>query len=61
MERNIVGVANLPEHGKFQVFLDCGHKMIGDHSVDRVTDYFEPTDVEPIICYQCLLPPIGWR
>jgi len=49
MERKIEGMANLPEHGKFQVFLECGHKIIADHSVDSIDNYSEP-----IVCYQCL-------
>jgi len=49
MERNIEGFANLPEHGKFQVFLECGHKIIADHSVDSIGNYSES-----IVCYQCL-------
>ena len=35
MKREVKGRASLPLFGKFMVFLECGHKLVCDWSVDR--------------------------
>lgn len=49
--QKVVGVANLPEHGKFRVFLECGHSMLYDHTVDAVSEYTHPN--LDLICFEC--------
>lgn len=48
--REIVGVENIPEHGKFRVLLKCGHSILYDHSVDFASEYFQP---QQLICREC--------
>jgi len=49
--RKIVGMANLPEFNKYWIMLECGHKILYDHSVDSIEEY-NTGDV--LICYECL-------
>jgi hypothetical protein len=48
--KKVVGVANLPEFGKFRVYLECGHSCLYDHTVDAVEEYMRPLD---LICFIC--------
>ena len=45
----IAGLANLPHVNKFVVILDCGHKILYDHSVDDIEEYKEGD----LSCYEC--------
>jgi len=51
MERKVEGMANIPEHGKFAILLECGHYMVSDHSVESPSDYMPN---KTLICYDCL-------
>lgn len=49
--RKVVGVANIPEFQKFRVYLECGHSILYDHTVDAVSEYTVP-NLE-LFCYEC--------
>ena len=48
--QKIVGAANLPEFNKFRIYLECGHSILYDHSVDFIDEYFGDKN---LICYKC--------
>jgi len=53
-QQQITGIANLPKFGKFRVYLECGHSILYDHSVDAVVEYFPSNKKSKIlICYKC--------
>jgi hypothetical protein len=54
MTQLVVGVANLPEFGKFRVYLECGHIILYDHTVDAVSEYTVLHDPPlRLICFFC--------
>lgn len=52
--RKVVGVANLPQFGKFIVYLECGHSILYDHTVDDVGEYTNVCRYDlKLICSEC--------
>jgi|WetSurMetagenome_2_1015567.scaffolds.fasta_scaffold1246539_1 hypothetical protein len=52
--RQIVGVENFPEVGKFRVCLECGHSILYDHTVDAVEEYFPLMGQNrELMCFSC--------
>lgn len=48
--RKISGMANLPDQNKFRIWLECGHSILYDHSVDSIKEY--NSNVK-LICKEC--------
>ena len=47
----IVDVTNLLEFDKFRVYLECGHSILYDNTVDAISEYIGKNT--ELICYEC--------